>query len=228
MTLHPPETNRKKAAYKVAFIGISLVAIGLIIWQAVRSSAAQDRLQVDVHGARQAASSAKAEAKSAREEMASLRLDLARESGRREQAERSLESAIQRTGQETRAGVAEDFRRSPIKLDVASLKQPPRIVSVNRLPREPNPSPPYEAQFLVTIDQPVTPVRLLVECSNGLTSAHGTILGAGAHLLGGWGGRLSDTQWGVGISAPAWTPQNPLLVTVRSNQRDLGVCQFRH
>ena len=86
----------------------------------------------------------------------------------------------------------------------------------------------YHGTFLVLTNQTVTPVRLLVTCGRDLEQAVGKVLGTGAEMVGGWGGRVTSSakSYGVGILSPAWTPANPMVVTVYTNQKDIGTCSF--
>lgn len=80
--------------------------------------------------------------------------------------------------------------------------------------------------FLVLTNKVVTPVRLVVACQASIMRASGSLLGAGGSIGGGWGGHFTDQQFGVGILSPAWTPASPLLVTVFTNAKNLGRCEF--
>ena len=80
-------------------------------------------------------------------------------------------------------------------------------------------------RFIATTDQSITPVHFLVECKYPVTEVSGSIVGAGAEMHGGWGGRFSDNMIGFTIVTPAWTPSDPMIVSVRSKQ-DIGICRF--
>ena len=86
----------------------------------------------------------------------------------------------------------------------------------------------YHGTFLVLTNKPITPVRLLVTCDAEILSTSGGVLGTAGGMGGGWGGRVtsSNKQFGVGILSPAWTPVNPLLVTIYTNESDAGNCSF--
>jgi hypothetical protein len=43
VTLQPPKTARKKRRYKIAFGTLSLLSVGLILWQGIRNGQAHDR-----------------------------------------------------------------------------------------------------------------------------------------------------------------------------------------
>ena len=85
----------------------------------------------------------------------------------------------------------------------------------------------YHGNYLVLTNKTITPIRLLVSCDKEIAQVTGSILGAGAHTGGGWGGRVTNnkTDFGVGILSPAWTTTNPLIVTVYTNEKSLN-CSF--
>jgi hypothetical protein len=86
----------------------------------------------------------------------------------------------------------------------------------------------FNGTFLVLTNNTITPVRLLVTCEAEIVQVGGGVLGTGASMGGGWGGRVTSSkkQYGVGILSPAWTPVNPLLVTIYTNEANLGTCSF--
>lgn len=224
-TLHPPLSQRKKTAYKLAFGIIVILSIGLIIWQGVRTQNSQEHIQADVIAARDDARSARDESKSSRAETDKLRTELTIEAAKREQAQKDMAMIVQKASAETRTGVAEDFRKSPIKIDVAPGKEALKI-SINLMQATAGDNPPYETKFLATVNQIVTPIRLVVQCESEILQAHGDLVGVGVTMGGGWGGRFSKNQFGIGISSPAWSPSTPMIITVKSNQKPLGVCGF--
>ena len=84
---------------------------------------------------------------------------------------------------------------------------------------------PYTTNFVLVTNQIITPVRLIVTCEPGIVQVGGGILGTGATLGGGWGGKFTEKEYGVGILSPAWAPNSPMLLTVYSNQVLQG-CHF--
>jgi hypothetical protein len=112
VTLHPPnESPKKQLLYKLGFFACGVLAVILVIVQGVRGLNSQrnatneiDALQFDIRGARAEAESAKQEVKS--------------ESSRRQKAERDLALIIENSGRATRRGVAEDIRKSPLRVEV--------------------------------------------------------------------------------------------------------------
>lgn len=84
----------------------------------------------------------------------------------------------------------------------------------------------FERSYIILTSKAVTPIRLSVVCGvRSLHQASGYVAGTGAVMSGGWGGRLSPNSYGVGILSPAWTPTNPLVVTVASTE-DPTRCEF--
>ena len=85
----------------------------------------------------------------------------------------------------------------------------------------------YHGTFLVLTNKPVSPIRLLVSCDAEI-EVSGDILGTGSAMSGGWGGRVTGSlkQYGFGLLSPAWTPVNPLLLTVYTDSPSLGRCTF--
>ncbi len=77
--------------------------------------------------------------------------------------------------------------------------------------------------YLVLTNKTITPIRLLVSCDKEIAKASGTILGGGVQTGGRWGGRVTNknNEYGIGILLPAWTPINPLLVTVYTDKKTL-------
>lgn len=118
-----------------------------------------------------------------------------------------------------------------LQLGKAQQLEPLRLTNyfLGTLPGKANPDvSKYNGTFLVLTNKLITPVRLLVTCEAELVQVGGGVLGSGAMMGGGWGGRVtrSKKQYGVGVLSPAWTPVNPLLVTIYTNQSDVGNCSF--
>lgn len=232
LTLHPPQSDHERGIYKVVFIALGIISVGIIGWQAVRTNIAQEefkksqsQLEIMIQDEKKATQVAHEELKSLRGQTDKLRADLAVESARRDQAQKDMALIIKKAGTETRVGVAEDFRKSPIKVDIPIGKEPVKLY-VNRSQPTRGENVPYETQFLITVNQAVTPVRLLVQCVDEIVDGHGSLIGVGASMSGGWGGRFSKNAIGIGILSPVWTPANPMLVTIKSNTNPLGVCRF--
>ena len=82
--------------------------------------------------------------------------------------------------------------------------------------------------FIVHTNRVITPVRLVVSCDGDIVDLYSRVLGAvpNSIALGGWE-RIRNTknQYEIGLSAPAWTPMTPLLVTLYSDQKEVS-CSF--
>ena len=220
-----PQKSEHHYWWIAGFVIVGIAGVILTALQTYSTDQKEQALQITIGGARDDARSARDESKAAGDEMDKMRVDLAIESARREQAQKDMALLVQKAGVETRTGVAEDFRKSPIKIDVAPIKEPFKVTG-NLLQAATGDHPPYETKFILTVNQMVTPIRLLVHCESEILQANGSVAGAGVQLSGGWGGRFSPNQFGIGISSPAWIPTTPLIVTVKSNQKPLGTCTF--
>jgi hypothetical protein len=83
----------------------------------------------------------------------------------------------------------------------------------------------YVAQFLLLTNKTITPIRMIVTCDRGITSAGGAILGT-ASTSGGGSGKLSENSYLFVLTSPAWGPTAPLVMVVFSNDAQLGACSF--
>ena len=164
-----------------------------------------------------------------RAETEQLRADLKGESirreveiARREQAEKDIALMVKKSSEDTRTGVAEDFRKSPIKVDIPPSTEPLKITT--RLMRMAGDVPPFLNEALLLTNRLITPVRLTVECDSDLTKVDARIVGASSAIVEG-PARLSARAYRLAILSPAWTPSDPLLVTIHSNNGDIA-CKF--
>lgn len=83
------------------------------------------------------------------------------------------------------------------------------------------------SDYLVLVNKSVAPVRLLVSCTNDVTSASGMYLGDGVGSMSIGGGRqISPRQYLVMKETGAWTPKNPMMVQVHW-ANTFGTCSFR-
>jgi hypothetical protein len=151
-------------------------------------------------------------------------MDLATESARREQAEKNMARMVTKAGRDTRIGVTEDLKKSPIKIDVPH-PEPLKVTSDLLLPTS-GEEPPYETKFVATVNQTVQPVKLIVHCESEILHADGSFLDVGVHLKGGWGGRFTGNMFGIGITSPSWSPSMKMVITVKSNKKPLGPCRI--
>lgn len=76
----------------------------------------------------------------------------------------------------------------------------------------------FSGDWIVITNRSVSPVHMAVKCEHGYTAIGARILGVGAQSGGGTGD--------IGIDSPPWTPSNPLLVTIYSDKKDVGLCRF--
>lgn len=84
----------------------------------------------------------------------------------------------------------------------------------------------FERRFIVDANRAVSPVRLLVKCSERLSSADAYALGTTMPIYDAWTGPKPDGGYGVGISAPVWSAMSPMLVTIQSTDGDPRECGF--
>jgi hypothetical protein len=112
VTLHPKtDSPREQFWYKAGFLICGVLAVVLVIVQARRSTKTQEKAASQVSDLQRDIQDAKAEAQGAKEEM---RI----ESSRRQQAEKDLLIALEGSGKATRQGVAEDIRKSPLRVEL--------------------------------------------------------------------------------------------------------------
>jgi hypothetical protein len=232
LTMHPAESTKARLWYKTGFATCAVFMVGLVIWQGVRNGMSQLSLARQLSSGTTRISELSGQVSSlqsglseTKKQVTDARTDLRVESARRQQAEQDMGMMVKKTGVDTRAGVAEDIRKSPITVDVQNGKESFKM-GVNLMKPTSGESAPYITEFLLTANQTVTPIRMVVECDGDIVDAHGRLMGSGVVMGGGWGGRFSPHAYGVGISAPAWTPSSPLVLTVRSNSKELGNCRF--
>jgi hypothetical protein len=123
VTLHPPgESVRTQRLYKGGFLLCGIVAVSLVILQGVRANRAQQGSANQITNLESDIRSAKTEAQNARTEVSNARTEVQNESARRQQAEKDLLLTIQGTTAATRKGVAEDIRKTPLKVSGAGAR----------------------------------------------------------------------------------------------------------
>jgi len=114
-------------------------------------------------------------------------------------------------------------QEDPLRLAVYSLpSSPPPIVDRQNKQG----GPPFERVFIVDTNREISPVRLLVKCSERLLSVDAYALGATMPIYDAWTGPKPDGAYGVGISSPVWAAMSPMLVMVRSTDGDPQGCGF--
>jgi hypothetical protein len=223
LTMHAPKTDTHRLAYKAGFILCGLVSCGLVGLQTYRNSTGQKSLTQQISGLKSDLTDTKSQVTDARREQQT-------EIARREQAEKDLKEIVQGSGMSTRKGVIEDIKKSPIKVDISggSPEEALRLSanSIGVIPAYNEDNHVNQGTFALTTNKIVTPVRMLVSCEGDIDIASATIAGTNTVSSGGWGGKFSTKQYGVGINSPAWSPSTPLLVTVYASQNP-GRCSFQ-
>jgi hypothetical protein len=112
VSLHPANSQTDKTKYKTGFLTCAGVAVLIVGMQSVRNVRAQ-------HDSSEQIKKLQANVDAAKGETETLRHEMQNEVARRQQAERDLAVIIQTTGKQTRVGVAEDIRKSPINIQIA-------------------------------------------------------------------------------------------------------------
>jgi hypothetical protein len=97
VTFHPADSPKKKRLYKIGFWICGGCSLIVVIWQGVRNSTSQQQFANDISAARREAAEARVQAVSAGAETSRMHQDLTLESARRQQAEKDLGIAVQRT-----------------------------------------------------------------------------------------------------------------------------------
>lgn len=115
-----------------------------------------------------------------------------------------------------------------LELGKAQQGEPEKITAwrLSLLPARPRTPGQFSASWIILTNKVVTPIRVLMTCDAPIIDLDQTVLGTGGTTSGGWGGNFSDNEFGIGITSPAWTPQNPLLITISTSQQQIS-CRFR-
>ena len=101
------------------------------------------------------------------------------------------------------------------------LKVTPFFVSLNQ-----NPQIAAHARNMVVItNKIITPVSSVISCEGEIVAVGGGIANTATTMAGG-GGPIGKHQYRLGISSPAWTPTNPLILTLYYNEDDPGACSI--
>lgn len=120
----------------------------------------------------------------------------------------------QRTINEALVQLGKAQQQEPLKFNAYSLG------NVDRR------SPELEiASFVVIPNRQVAPVRLLAACDGEIIDAAWRMLGTLGLTLGGMVKTEDKKQRLMEVSSPAWTPTNPMLVTVYSKHKEMH-CSF--
>lgn len=214
MTINPPTPERRtlKWAYRATFIILGVAFVGFNVWQSNRADEArkeaehQHQIEQQQHEQEQIRNEGNIKYVQGQLDAMTKVLNGVEKNSNPQQLLPALKAAM------------------PTSLQAPAAPQSPKITA-QLMSATSGDKPPYETKFLVLTNQIITPVRLLVQCQQEIISAGGSVMGTGAAMAGGWGGRFSPNQYGIGILAPAWAPGSPLVVTVHSNSKDL-TCQF--
>jgi hypothetical protein len=83
----------------------------------------------------------------------------------------------------------------------------------------------YTGSWIVITNRIVTPVLMMVTCDKPVVDAFGGVMGSTFQTSGAGRGKISDNKVEIGVGSPAWTPSDPLLVTVRANETGIN-CEF--
>ncbi|MBI3664693.1 MAG: hypothetical protein HY236_00450 [Acidobacteria bacterium] len=137
VSLKAPQSKHHRAL-RASLVLFGLAVSGVTFWQQsrVRSTHAQEvgGLNQKLSAVLRKTGDLEGEAKQLRAEQQNARQEQQVESARRQQAERDLAMMVQNSSKSTRAGVAEDIRKSPIKVEVSG--QPVQDTSERRRIRE--------------------------------------------------------------------------------------------
>lgn len=83
----------------------------------------------------------------------------------------------------------------------------------------------FTGSWIVLTNRIVTPVLMTVTCDHPVVDVFGGPMEASATMSGSGRGQLAPGKFEIGVGSPAWTPTEPLLVTVRTNSPKLN-CDF--
>ena len=79
-------------------------------------------------------------------------------------------------------------------------------------------------KWLLLTNKTVTPVNLVVACQKRFVSASASIVGS--EILGGGASKVTDTEYQVNISTPAWSPESPMLFDMSFIGDQNNSCRF--
>jgi len=173
VTLHPPATPRSRLAYKIGFGSCVAATVIMIFWQGLRTSRSQAAMSDKVTGLTGQLTTLRGDLAGEKRQLDETITALKGESERRQKAERDLADTVKRVGESTRTGVAEDVRKSPIKVTVTGppvpAESPPlqtedvRIVPV--VVRSEHKDAPYAARWTIQANVPITSLRRMIKCN---------------------------------------------------------------
>lgn len=82
----------------------------------------------------------------------------------------------------------------------------------------------HNMKWLVLVNRTITPINLAVVCQRGFESGQASIAGSGTRI--GGASKVTDTQYQVNISSPAWGPQSPLIFEMSYYGSEDNACSF--
>jgi len=129
VSLRAPHSKHHRAL-RVSLILFGLVVSGVTFWQQSRARSAHAQ---EVGGLNQNLSRLLRRTDDLERDAKQSRADQQAEIARRQQAERDLAIIVHSSSQSTRAGVAEDIGKSPIKVEVSGRPLPINVEEVKRL-----------------------------------------------------------------------------------------------
>jgi hypothetical protein len=111
------------------------------------------------------------------------------------------------------------YRDLKVKYDTTAQQQEPLQIGHYSLgPSASREKPGVTAyDFIVQTNRVLTSVRLAVNCDHDIVDAYSRLLGVSTLTLGGLD-RIDNRKYEISISAPAWRPSTPLLVTLYGEQ----------
>jgi len=79
--------------------------------------------------------------------------------------------------------------------------------------------------IVVLTNKIITPIRSIISCQGDFVVVGATVANASS-IMGGGAGWVGTRQYRIGIGSPAWTPTDPLILTVYYNEDDVGQCSI--
>jgi outer membrane murein-binding lipoprotein Lpp len=171
VTLHPADSPKAKFRYKFGFSACAVGTVLLVVWQGVRNGASQSAFVKRVSDLTSQVSTLQSEVTATKQQVTYARSDQQTESTRRQQAEKDLAVIVQGTGKSTREGVAEDIKKSPIKVQVAggSVETAPLqtedVRILQSVVRSTHSDAAYAAQWIIQANVPINLLRRLITCN---------------------------------------------------------------
>jgi hypothetical protein len=106
----------------------------------------------------------------------------------------------------------------------AIIPEPPKVTFLLRT-IDSFPADVHEAQAVLLTNKTVTPVDLTFGCEGEIESVTPTIMTQANSILIGGSQEVKDKHsTHIEITSPAWTPTNPLVITVKYRGESVGRC----